>query len=211
MPAELWIIAGPNGAGKTTLTQAAPLRALITGVRLLNPDDETLRRLHDRGFAGFDVAPIDLLRELYASAAEQVLGELTVGLSQGENVAVETVLSTEKYRPVVEHVLSSGGYVRLIYVALRSPELAVQRVGRRVRLGGHDVPPDKIRQRWYKSLAQLPWFLARADSAWVFDNSGEDPDSPPLLIAEKRGASVSMYEPQVIPAVTAAIQGLVTG
>jgi predicted ABC-type ATPase len=33
-------------------------------------------------------------------------------------------------------------------------------------------------------LAQLPWFLAQADDAWLFDNSGE---SPQLIGTKSKG------------------------
>jgi predicted ABC-type ATPase len=49
--------------------------------------------------------------------------------------------------------------------------LNVDRVDLRVKKGGHDVPKDKIRDRWHRSLNQLPWFLNEADWALLFDNS----------------------------------------
>jgi predicted ABC-type ATPase len=145
---------------------------------------------------------------LFAASARHVLQELELRLGRGESVAVETVLSTDKYCPIVERVLASRGYVRLIYIGLRTPELAVERVRRRVGQGGHDVPVEKIRQRWHKSLERLPWFLAHADSAWIFDNSGSDPETPPLLIAECSQGVLTLYEPAAIPQLTAAIAPL---
>src|ERR1051325_11557202 len=44
-----------------------------------------------------------------------------------------------------------------------------------VAKGGHDVPSDKIIERRQRSLDQLPWFLAQADDAWLFDNSNAKP------------------------------------
>jgi predicted ABC-type ATPase len=46
-------------------------------------------------------------------------------------------------------------------------------VRQRVLEGGHDVPEDRIIARYHKSLGQLPWFLAQADDALIYDNSGE--------------------------------------
>jgi predicted ABC-type ATPase len=54
----------------------------------------------------------------------------------------------------------------------------------RVAKGGHDVPTDKILERRERSLAQLPWFLAQADDAWLFDNSAE---SPQLIGTKSKG------------------------
>ena len=40
-----------------------------------------------------------------------------------------------------------------------------------IKKGGHGVPIGKIRERWLRSLAQLPWFLNQADWALLLDNS----------------------------------------
>lgn len=45
----------------------------------------------------------------------------------------------------------------------------------RVLDGGHDVPEDKIHDRWHRSMGNLPWFAARADRLIVADNSGSEP------------------------------------
>ena len=41
-------------------------------------------------------------------------------------------MSTEKYKDLVNMVLASSGIFGLLYVALRSPEIACERVARRV-------------------------------------------------------------------------------
>jgi predicted ABC-type ATPase len=58
-------------------------------------------------------------------------------------------------------------------VILQTPELNIDRVRLRVRKGGHRVPIGKIRERWTRSLRQLPWFLDHADAALIFDNSSD--------------------------------------
>jgi len=68
-----------------------------------------------------------------------------------------------------------------VYVALSSPALAERRVAARVAEGGHDVPPDKLRARFQRSLNAMPWFLEQADVAYVYCNDG----TPPVLVAQK--------------------------
>jgi predicted ABC-type ATPase len=92
-----------------------------------------------------------------------------------QTVGVETVLSTDKYRRLVLAAKKNQFEFRLIFVMLASPNLNVERVRLRVRKGGHDVPENKIRDRWVKSLRQLPWFLDPADQVAIFDNSGAVP------------------------------------
>lgn len=119
---------------------------------------------------------------------------LQTALRRGEAIGVETVLSSGKYQPLVELVRGQGGFVGLIYVALASPDLACARVARRVQAGGHDVPAEKIRARWQRSLANLPWFAAHASAFWVFDNSDEHPEVLPRLMAAGRSAVMDFLE-----------------
>lgn len=164
-------------------------------MRFLNPDDHARGLLLQRGQRGFADAPVPVLQQAFLDAANAVERELQAVLRHGEAVGVETVLSSGKYRPLVEFVRGQGGFVGLIYIALASPELAAARVARRVQTGGHDVPPDKIRARWQRSLANLPGFAARASAFWVFDNSDENPAVPPPLIAAGRSGALDFLEP----------------
>jgi predicted ABC-type ATPase len=50
------------------------------------------------------------------------------------------------------------------------------------------VPEEKIVARYDRSIQQLPWFLERADSATIFDNSGPEP----MLMAEKKNGELQV-------------------
>jgi predicted ABC-type ATPase len=205
---ELWIVAGPNGAGKTTLVQGHPILELLPRVRFLNPDDFARDLLMRRGHAGFSDAPDNDRLEAFLQAAKVVDSELQAGLRRGEAIGVETVLSTNKYRLAVEAVQAQGGFVGLIYVALSSPELACRRVARRVRAGGHDVPTEKTHLRWHRSISNLAWFAARASAFWIIDNSDENPDHPPKLVAAGRMGAVQFLDPSASEALRNALDRL---
>ncbi len=117
-----------------------------------------------------------------------------------QSVGVETVLSTGKYRSLVEAARLRGFEVRLTYVILDDPERNVERVRTRVLKGGHNVPRDKIVARYWRSLDQLPWFLDQADRVWVYDNSGDTP----RLIASK-DAKLFWVAVDALPPIRAAI------
>ena len=68
------------------------------------------------------------------------------------------------------------------------PARNIERVRFRVSKGGHDVPNDKIVARYARSLAQMPWFLAEADLAWFYDNSG----AAPRLVGKKVDGAVTI-------------------
>lgn len=178
---ELWLIGGPNGAGKTTLCSAEEFQSQLEGVQLLNPDQVTLRLLRQRGFTSFAEAPPAVLRQANMEAADEVFRELVDGVANRRLVGVETVLSTDKYKSPVTAARALNGRFYLIYVSLASPALSLARVQQRVRQGGHDVPSDRLADRWRRSLELLPWFAAHADDFWVFDNSSSERCAPILL------------------------------
>jgi predicted ABC-type ATPase len=71
-------------------------------------------------------------------------------------------------------------------------------------MGGHDVPEEKIRERYRKSLDQLPWFLDAADQAWIYDNSDEEAEEPRLIGQKDKG--VIELDTDVLPDIAKAAQ-----
>jgi predicted ABC-type ATPase len=65
-----------------------------------------------------------------------------------------------------------GYRVYLYFVATDDPAINVDRVRRRVRLGGHPVPAKKVRERYVRSIALMTAACGIAHRAYVFDNSG---------------------------------------
>lgn len=206
----LWIIAGPNGAGKTTCAQKEPILRLLPGVQFYNPDNVTLNKLQARGYQGFRDAPVEVQTELFIQSADEVFDELRDALARKQSVGVETVLSSNKYRPLVDSVLAENGMVNLIYVALSSATIAQERVAARVRRGGHGVPEKKIAARWARSLQNLPWFAKRSWAYWVIDNSDSDPTRPPVLIASGTFGFLEYLNESAFPELKDALRSLPT-
>ncbi|WAC21978.1 zeta toxin family protein [Blastomonas sp. SL216] len=179
---KLWIVAGPNGSGKSTLYDTTLIDDFGRSVWIINPDLLTRRIIDSEG--------LELL-DANRQAVERIMDWLDASLRTHQTVGVETVLSTDKYRALVQRARAGGFDVCLIYVMLRSPELNIERVKVRVARGGHDVPPEKIVARYERSLAQLPWFLEEADRAYIFDNSGAEP----RLVAEKQPDGAVALDP----------------
>jgi predicted ABC-type ATPase len=61
----------------------------------------------------------------------------------------------------------------------------MERVRGRVEAGGHDIPEEKIRERWVGSRLNIINLLPRLTELRVFDNSAEreaDENPPPKLL-----------------------------
>src|SRR5205807_112329 len=88
--------------------------------------------------------------------------------------AFETTMAARSYAAWLKRLRQTGYTVHLIYVWLRSADLAVARVAERVRQGGHNIPEATIRQRYGRSLQNFfSLYRPLADSWRVYDNSGE--------------------------------------
>jgi predicted ABC-type ATPase len=160
----LWMIAGPNGSGKSSLYSAADVEAFYQSIWIIDPDllTERIRQIEKL-----------TLHEANIQAVIRIEAWLQASINAHQTVGVETVLSTDKYRRLVLAAKQKQFEFRMVYLVLESPDLNVERVRLRALKGGHDVPEAKIRERWVKSLQQLPWFLGEADWAAIYDNSGE--------------------------------------
>ena len=64
-----------------------------------------------------------------------------------------------------------GSRTYLYYVATSDVEINVDRVAARAACGGHDVPEEKIRSRYKRSLALLPAAIQQSDRCYIFDSS----------------------------------------
>jgi predicted ABC-type ATPase len=203
----LWLIAGPNGAGKSTIVGQTRhiLPNLVPNVSFINPDEHAKQALLRKGKQGFSDTSLAEQKAAFIEAAIELERYIESILLRGGTVGVETVLSTNKYKRFVEIVVEKGGTFGLIYVALNSPEIACKRVANRVSKGGHDVPKQKIRERWMRSLANLPWFLKRANYAFIFDNSSSA-DMPPILLARKHDGHLESTPEIAFPEIRPALK-----
>jgi predicted ABC-type ATPase len=157
------VIGGPNGAGKSTLA-AALLPAELRLLQFVNADTIAI------GLAAY--AP-----ETVALKAGRILldrlGELA---RQRQDFAVESTLASRSLAPFLRSTQADGYVVKLVYVWLDTPDLAVARVAERVLAGGHDVPEETVRRRYRRSLANFrTLYRPLADEWTVCDNSGSNP------------------------------------
>jgi predicted ABC-type ATPase len=85
-------------------------------------------------------------------AGRLMLAEIRRRIRSGTSFAFETMLSGRGYAQLITQWRAAGYYVKLIYINLPTPDLAVARVNARVAQGGHGVPESVIRRRFDASL-----------------------------------------------------------
>lgn len=94
-------------------------------------------------------------------------------IQQGRSFSQETVFSHPSKIEALRAAKAVGYRTYLYFVSTDTPLINLARVALRARQGGHNVPADKIRDRFERSLAQLPLAFDHLDRAFFFDNSGE--------------------------------------
>jgi len=160
---KIIVIAGPNGAGKTTFAgEFLPNEAGCPN--FVNAD------LIAAGLVPF--AP----EAAAFRAGRLMLAEIHHHASRSENFAFETTLSGRYYARLIPQWQSAGYRVKLFFLKLASPELAIARVRQRVRSGGHNVPEPVIRRRFAAGLRNLETLYKPIVDEWaLYDNSGPTP------------------------------------
>lgn len=156
---QIILIAGPNGAGKSTLAPLL-LRDKLKLTEYVNADTIAL------GLSAF--AP----ERVAIEAGRVMLKRLHDLAAQRKSFAFETTLATRSYAKWLQGLMTQGYEVHLIYLWLRSPEIAIARVEERVRAGGHDVPEETIRRRYKRGVENFfALYESRVTSWSVYDQS----------------------------------------
>ncbi len=159
------IIAGPNGAGKTTFAR-----------NFLPKEAQTYQFINaDLIAAGLSPFNPDLAA---FKAGRIMLSQIEAVSLSGHNFAFETTLSGVHYLTQIKRWQNLGYTVKLWFIKLSTPELAIERVKSRVKQGGHDIPHETILRRFTSGLKHLEKFKLIVDSWVIFDG---DADIPKLI------------------------------
>lgn len=156
----LYIIAGCNGAGKTTASMTV-LPEVLHCREFVNADEIA------KGLSPFRP------EEVAVQAGRLMLERIDRLLTRGETFAIETTLATRSYAGLVRRAKAAGYTVLLLFFWLPSPEMAEMRVAQRVAEGGHDIPREVIRRRYWLGLRNLLEIYAPEVDVWsMYDNGG---------------------------------------
>lgn len=154
------IFAGVNGAGKSTLYGSEIQSEL--GIRL-NSDE----MLHAAGLDWKDP------NAQYETGKRLLLLQKEC-LKEGKTFNQETTLCGNTILLAIKQAKELGYTIHLRYVGVNSPEIAKERVAKRITLGGHGVPNDTIERRFVTSKENFVKIYPLCDTVNIFDNSGDE-------------------------------------
>jgi predicted ABC-type ATPase len=175
---NLYIICGPNGAGKTTASFSI-LPEILECKEFVNADEIA------RGLSPFNPEKVSI------SAGKLMLQRMNELLASNQTFAFETTLATKSYINLIRKALKIGYNVNIVFFALESEDLAVERVKYRVSEGGHNVEEKTIRRRYYSGLKNFFEVYKDRVPNWIFvENSGENSN----IAARKENNSTKILE-----------------
>jgi predicted ABC-type ATPase len=151
------MFAGPNGSGKSTLTALLQRRPGFPN-QYINPDEIAL------------TLPGDPMERAYEAAriAEQRRQQF---LNERQSFAFETVMSHPSKVAFLSQARRAGYEVNLVFIATHDPAINIDRVRERVQEGGHNVPSNKIIERYHRTLSLLPAAIESSSHSILYDNT----------------------------------------
>ncbi|MGA9671071.1 MAG: zeta toxin family protein [Terracidiphilus sp.] len=169
-------LAGPNGAGKSTFFEAYLAK---TGLHFVNADVLALSLEMDP-YAAAGLA--DTLRHQLVERRESFIFETVFSDPVGDKL--EFLKGAER----------AGYTVVLLFIGIATPQISDERVAMRASSGGHDVPTNKLVERFPRTMKNLKRALAVLPNILVYDHT--DLDMGFRLVATKLdGQAIKLEKP----------------
>ncbi len=156
---QIYVIAGPNGSGKTTSAKTL-LPELLNCHEYVNADSVAA------ALSPFNPDAVAL------QAGRLMLERIHYLAGQGVDFAFETTLASRTFMSFLAHCKTLGYEINILFLWLKTPDIAIRRVKSRVEQGGHDIPQAIIIRRYFRSISNfLNTYNQAADNWFLYDNS----------------------------------------
>jgi len=170
---NLYIISGCNGAGKTTASFTI-LPEMLDCKEFVNADEIA------KGLSPFQPESVSF------QAGRIMIERIDELLNSEVDFAFETTLTTLSYINTIKLAKEKGYSITLLYFWLNDVNLAIERVKTRVSEGGHNIPEETIRRRYFRGIYNLTnRFITLCDYWIVINNSSR----PFTFVAEGIGST----------------------
>ena len=165
---NLYIISGCNGAGKTKASMTI-LPEILNCKEFVNADMIAI------GLSPFQPEKVAF------EAGRIMLERINFLMKTNQSLAIETVLATKSYKNKLLKAIENSYKVKLLFFWLPTYKMAINRVAIRISEGGHNIPEDIIKRRYFRGIENLFKIYLPLCTSWIiFDNENES-----KLIAEK--------------------------
>lgn len=167
---KMYIISGCNGSGKTTCSYSL-LPELLECRQFVNSDEFA------KAFSPFNPGAASV------RAGRYMMMKVMYLMSRKETFSIETTLATRALTRIIMKAQKAGYEVTILYFWLNSPQKAIERVAQRVKAGGHDIPVEVIKRRYYMGLDYLIRYYIPLCDHWIL----ADNTNPPFRVIAQGG------------------------
>jgi predicted ABC-type ATPase len=168
---NLYIISGCNGAGKTTASFTI-LPEMLDCKEFVNADEIA------KGLSPFQPENVSF------QAGRIMLERIEELINSEVDFAFETTLTTLSYLNTIKLAKEKGYAVTLLFFWLNDVNLAIERVKTRVNEGGHNIPEETIRRRYFRGIYNLSNRFIQLCDFWIVINNSSRPFT---FVAEGQG------------------------
>lgn len=162
----LYIIAGANGSGKSTYADRFLREKNLV---FLNADN-----------IAKEISP-DAMDTVKIKAGKEYFKILNSYFEQQISFAIESTLSGNNIKRIIDKAKNLNYKIVLLYIFLPNFKLCIDRVQKRVKNGGHNVPTIDIIRRYYRSLSKFWYEYRYSVDEWTLFYNGYD--YAPLVVA----------------------------
>jgi predicted ABC-type ATPase len=177
----IYVIAGPNGVGKTTFADEY-LPDEIKQLEFINAD------LIARGLSPYDPEAVAI------EAGKIALKRIRELIAQKSSFTWETTMSGRTAVVWLRQAREAGYILKMYFLWVRHPETTISRIRQRVTEGGHNIPEEVSRRRFFKTIQNFFSLYRPLMHTWkLFQNEFA---GPRLLAVGKYGRLVVRDRPR---------------
>jgi len=177
---EVFIIGGPNGAGKSTFVEYY-LPKYIKVTNFINADH-----------IAKGLAPLNHNSQSIR-AGKLMLQLIDEHIEKNVSFGFETTLAGQKWIELIRKLKVNGYKISIFFLDIDTTDLAINRVEKRVELGGHDIPELTIRRRFTRARFNF-WNKYRqlSDEWYLFNNS--EFNNPQIIVFKENNTEEIVNE-----------------
>ena len=120
-------------------------------------------------------------------------------IQSDSSFSFESVFSHDSKIKEIEIAKKVNFRIYFYFISTSDPLINFQRIKNRVETGGHDVPNEKINDRYYRTMNNLYTAFKLSDRAYMFDNTSEKSNNSFNFFVEKNGNNIYLSYSNLVP------------
>jgi len=120
-------------------------------------------------------------------------------IQSDSSFSFESVFSHDSKIKEIEIAKKANFKIYFYFISTSDPLINYQRIKNRVETGGHDVPSEKINDRYYRTMNNLYNAFKLSDRAYLFDNTSEKTNNSFNFFVEKSGKNIYLSNSNLVP------------